>query len=98
MRKTLIAIAAAATLGLATVAAPQPAQARNGRIAAGIAGLAIGGLLGAAAVANGPYYYGRGPYYYAPGPVYYGLDCYWTRSRYWDGWRWRFGRRVRVCD
>jgi hypothetical protein len=96
MNKTLIAIAAAATLGLATVAAPQPAEARGGRIAAGIiGGLAIGGILGAAA-AHGPYY-GPGPYYYGPGPVYYGPDCYFTRQRYWDGWRWRF-ERVRVCD
>ncbi len=98
MKKSLIAIAAAATFGLATVAAPQPAQARHGRIAAGIAGLAIGGILGAAAAANGPYYYGPGPYYYGPGPVYYGPDCYVTRQRYWDGWRWRFGRPIRVCD
>ena len=96
MKKSLIAIAAVTALGLATVAAPQPAQARHGRIAAGIVGgLALGGILGAAA-ANGPYYYGPRPYY-GPGPVYYGPDCYWTRSRYWDGWRWRF-QPVRVCD
>jgi hypothetical protein len=68
MKKSLIALAAAATLGLATVAAPQHAQARGGRIAAGIiGGLAVGALLGAAA-ANGPYYYGPGPVYYAPPP------------------------------
>lgn len=96
MRKTLTVIAAAATLALATVAAPQHAEARNGRIAAGIiGGLAAGALLGAAA-ANGPYYYGPG-YYYAPGPVYYGPRCYWARQRYWNGWRWR-SHRVRVCD
>jgi hypothetical protein len=98
MKKSLIAIAAAATFGLATLAAPQQAEARGGRIAAGVAGLAIGGFLGAAAAANGPYYYGPGPYRYAPGPVYYGADCYWTRQRFWDGWRWRLGRPVRVCD
>jgi 4-amino-4-deoxy-L-arabinose transferase-like glycosyltransferase len=91
MKKTLIAIAAAATLGFATVAAPQPAQARHGGVAAGIiGGLAFGTLLGAAAAANGPYAY-------APGPVYYGPACYWTRQRIWDGWGWHW-RRVRVCN
>ena len=61
MRKTLTTIAAAATLTLATVAAPQHAEARNGRVAAGIlGGLAVGALIGATA-ANGPYYYGPGP-------------------------------------
>ncbi len=92
--KTLTALAAAATLGLATIAAPQPAEARGGAIAAGIiGGLAAGALIGAAV--NGPYY-GYGPgYYYGPAPVYYG-GCYWTRQRVWDGWGWRV-RPVRVC-
>jgi hypothetical protein len=94
--KTLTALAAAATIGLAAVAAPQPAEARNGgALAAGIiGGLAVGALVGAAA-ANGPYYgYGPG---YAAGPAYYGYGgCYWTRQRVWDGWGWRF-RPVRVC-
>jgi hypothetical protein len=91
MRRTLTAIAAAATLTFATVAAPQHAEARHGRIAAGvIGGFAVGTLIGAAA-ANGPYYYGPGPiYYYRP-------NCYWTRARYWNGWSWHT-RRVRVCD
>ena len=71
MKKTLTAIAAAATLGLATLAAPQPAQARHGHIGGAIlGGLAAGAILGAAA---GPYYYGPGPYYaYGPGPYAYG--------------------------
>jgi hypothetical protein len=97
MTKTLTAIGAAAILAAATFAAPQPAEARGGRIAAGIiGGLAAGAILGAAV--NGPYY-GYGPgYYYGPGPVYYrGPDCYWTHRRFWDGWGWR-ERRVRVCD
>ena len=70
MKKTLIAIAAAATLAIATVAAPQQAEARYGRNGALIGGLAVGALLGAA-IASQPYYYGGGPYY-AAGPVYYG--------------------------
>jgi hypothetical protein len=89
--KTLTALATAATLGLAAVAAPQPAQAGHWH-----GGLAAGAIIGAAA-ANGPYYgYGPGYYAYAPGPAYYG-GCYWTRQRIWDGWGWRL-RRVRVCN
>ena len=50
MTKTLTAIAAAATLAVAAVATPQPAEARGGRIAAGIiGGLAAGAIIGAAA-------------------------------------------------
>jgi hypothetical protein len=96
MTKTLTAIATAATIAVAAVAAPQPAEARGGRIAAGIiGGLAVGAILGAAAANSG--YYGPG-YYYGPGPVYYrDPDCYVTHRRYWDGWRWHV-RRVRVCD
>lgn len=96
MKKTLIAIAAAATVTLATVAAPQPAEARHGRNGALIGGLAVGALLGAA-VASGPYGYGYGPGpYYASGPAYYGPGCYWTRDRVWTGYGWRW-HRVRVC-
>ena len=93
-RKTLTALAAAATLGLSAVATPQPAEAHGsgGALAAGIiGGLAAGAIIGSAA-AQGPYY---GPGYYAPAPAYYG-GCYWTHQRFWDGWGWRV-RRVRVC-
>lgn len=91
MKKTLTAVAVAATFALATVATPQQAQARNGRIAAGIiGGLAVGALIGAAA-AHGPYYYGP------PRRYYYRPHCWWERERYWNGWRWR-SHRVRVCD
>lgn len=97
MIKTFTGIAAAAALALTAVAAPQPAQARNhgGAVAAGvIGGLAAGAIVGSA-VANSPRYYG-GPYAYAPGPVYYGPGCYWTRERFWNGYRWRT-HRVQVC-
>ena len=94
-RKTLTALAAAATLGLSAIITPQPAEAHGsgGALAAGIiGGLAAGAIIGSAA-ANGPYY---GPgYYYGPAPAYYG-GCYWTGQRVWDGWGWRV-RRVRVC-
>jgi hypothetical protein len=94
--RTLTALATAATLGIAAIAAPQPAEARGGAIAAGIiGGLAAGAIIGAAA--SGPAYaYGPGPgYYYGGGPGYYG-GCFWTRQRVWTNWGWRF-RPVRVC-
>ena len=95
--RTLTALAAAATLGIAAIAAPQPAEARHGgAIAAGvIGGLAVGALIGSAAAAP---YYGYAPGYYYGGPAYYGGygGCYWTRERFWDGWGWRV-RRVQVC-
>ena len=93
MTKTFTAIAAAATLGLAAIAAPQQAEARGGAVAAGIiGGIAAGAIIGSA-VAHGPYY---GPAYYGPGPAYYGPGCYWSHERYWDGFGWRW-HRVRVC-
>jgi hypothetical protein len=94
-RKSLTALAVAATLAVAAVAAPQPAEARGRRIAAGIiGGIAAGAILGT--IANGYYgpRYGYGPYY-AAGPGYSG-PCYWSRQRVWDGYGWQL-RRVRVC-
>ncbi len=100
MTKTLTTIAAAATLAVAAVATPQPAEARGwhhgGGVAAGIiGGLAAGAIIGGIA-ANGPYGY-YGPAYY-PGPYAYygGPGCYWTSQRIWDGYGWH-RQRVRVC-
>lgn len=94
--KTLTVFAATAALVVAAVATPQQAEARGGRIAAGvIGGLAAGAIIGGIASQNG--YYGGPAYAYGPGPVYYRGDCYWHRERFWDGWGWRI-RRVRVCD
>ncbi len=99
--KTLIALGVGATLAVAAVAAPQPAEARDGGIAAGIiGGLAAGAILGGIASNSHGYGYDRGysPGYYEPAPVYYrGPDCYWARERVWDGYGWRL-HRVRVCD
>jgi hypothetical protein len=96
MKAMMIAGLTAAALVLTSVAAPQPAQAGGGRIAAGvIGGLAAGALIGGALAA--PRYYGPGPYgyygagYYGPGP-----GCYLQRQRFWDGFMWRV-RRVEVC-
>jgi hypothetical protein len=89
MKKTLMAVATAATLAVTVLAAPQAAEARGGRIAAGVAAGVIGGALLGGALA-GPGYYGGGPAYVA------GPPCYWQRQRFWDGYGWRI-RRVRVC-
>jgi uncharacterized membrane protein len=101
MRKTLMALAAAATLAVSAVAAPAPAHAQRG-LGAAVAGGIIGGAIIGGALA-GPRYYGPGYGYYGPGYGYYGPayagdygGCYWQRQRFWDGYGWRI-RRVRVC-
>lgn len=89
MKKTLAVLAIATTL--AATALSTPAEARRGRIAAGIfAGIAAGALLSGALY---PRYY-----YYEPAPVFIEPDCYWARERVWiSRYRWRW-RRLRVCD
>jgi hypothetical protein len=107
MRKTLMALAAVATLAISAVAAPAPAHAQR-YLGAAIAGGLIGGAIVGGAIAAGPGYYGPGygygpgyygrPYGYYGGPAYVADTggCYWQRQRFWDGFAWRF-RRVRVC-
>jgi hypothetical protein len=106
MRKTLMALAAAATLAVSALAAPAPAHAQRG-LGAAVAGGLIGGAIVGGAIAASPGYYGYGPGYYGPGYGYYGGGpayvadpgyggCVWQRQRFWDGYGWRF-RRVRVC-
>ncbi len=105
MKRALMAVAAAGVLAVSAVAAPAPAQAGGGRIAAGvIGGLAAGAILsGGYGYYGGPYgYYGGGYGYYGgpayvAAPGYYGGDCYWQRQRFWDGYGWRI-RRVQVCN
>ena len=104
MKKIILAAAIAATLAVTAVAVPAPAEARGGRIAAGI----IGGLAGAAILGGlatngygygyGPGYgYYGGPAYYAPGYAYGYGGCSLQRERFWDGYGWRV-RRVQVCN
>ena len=99
MFKIITGIAAAAVVTLTLVAAPQDAEARGrhhrgGAVAAGIiGGLAAGAIIGSA----GNSYYGGPAYGYYGRPAYYGSRCYWTRDRYWNGYRWR-SQRVRVCN
>jgi hypothetical protein len=98
MKKTLMALAAAATIGIAAVAAPTDANARwrghgwGAPVAAGvIGGLAAGALFGSAF--GGPYYagYPYGAYAYGPSP-----GCFVQREQFWDGWGWRI-RHLPVC-
>ncbi len=95
---------AAAALIVAASLVPGPAEARNGRVAAGaFAGFAAGAIFGAA-MGGGywgpyPYYYGYpAPIFYPPGPYYgpygyYGYGGCAIRT-VWTGRRWR---HVRVC-
>jgi hypothetical protein len=96
MRKTLMALAAAATLVVSAVAAPAPAHAQRG-VGAGIAAGVIGGAIVGGALA-GPRYYGPGYGYYGgpayiADPGYYG-GCYWQRQRFFD----YIGRRVKPAE
>jgi hypothetical protein len=99
MRKTLMALAAVATLAISAVAAPAPAHAQRG-FGAGLAAGVIGGAIVGGALAAPYGYYGYGPGYYGPGYGYVADDyyggCVWQRQRFWDGYGWRV-RRVRVC-
>jgi len=101
MRRTLSAVAAALLLAGSVTAFAPTASAENGRIAAGVAGGLIGGMLlgGAIANANQPppppvYYRGGPPAYYVdePPPV-----CTIQQQQFWDGFMWRI-RNVRVCQ
>jgi hypothetical protein len=75
--------------------APAPAEARGGRIAAGvIGGLAAGAIIGGALSSRPGYAYPQSSYgYYEPT---YAAPCRIQRERFWDGYGWRV-RRVQVC-
>src|SRR3954451_4548331 len=95
MKRTLMAIAAAATLALSTLSTLAPAHAQRG-VAAGVAAGLLGGAIVGGAIASQNGYYGPGYGYYG-GPAYVAAPgCYWQRQRFWDGYGWRV-RSVRVC-
>jgi hypothetical protein len=73
MKKAILAIVASAILAAATFAAPTVAEARNGRNAAVIGGVAAAAIIGGAIVAN------SGPRSYAPAPGYVAYDGYYGR-------------------
>jgi hypothetical protein len=94
-------VLAAAIVAVPILTGTNPANARDGEIAAGVAGGLLGGMLLGGALAQ-PRYYGPPPpppVYYEDEPVYV-RHCYWTRGEpYWDDWSGRWRRpRVRVCD
>ena len=96
MTRGLIVLATVVAMGAAVLPAPAQAGSNGGAVAAGvIGGLAVGGLLGAAAAQQQPRYAPE-PVYVAPPPP----RCYWTRGEpVWDGYRGAWVRpRVQVCD
>jgi hypothetical protein len=107
MRKLALVLVTAATLGVSTVAAPAPAEARGGfgaGLAGGlVAGAVIGGLASSAwGYGYGPGYgyygpgygyygHGYGPAYYSYAPAYYGYGPYYRSYAYFGGPRF-YGR------
>ena len=106
MKRTIIALAAAAVVAAAL---PSPAQAgcRGCAVGAGvIGGLAAGAIIGSAIANSGPRYYEPAPLYAAPPPPAYHVEppdyvdgpvCHIERRQVWDGYGYRT-RRVEVCD
>src|ERR1700722_5243913 len=99
MHKSLIGLAAAAGIGLASLAAPAPANAGCYGCAVGagiLGGVAAGAIIGSAIANNPPppAYYPPPPGYYPPPPGAYGPPpgpgyaqlapgCYWGQRRVW---------------
>lgn len=95
MRKTIYALAAAATIAVGTLAAPTTADAQRCRgcaVGAGIiGGLAAGAIIGGAIANSGPGYYGPAPGYvaYEGYGAPYPMECpggYWARRPRYDGY------------
>jgi hypothetical protein len=92
MKKAILAIAAAAIITAGTLAAPKPAEARGGRNAAIIGGVAAAAIIGGAIAANSrPSYYPPAPGYVAYDGYYarYPISCpggYWARRPVYDRW------------
>ncbi len=110
MHKSLIGLAAAASLGLATLTAPSHADAAcfGCAVGAGVLGGVVAGAIVGNAIANSPPppppYYGPPPPppgpYYGPPPAYAAAPppCHWEKRKVWveevNGYRWR---TVQVC-
>jgi hypothetical protein len=91
----IMTVAAISALALTATLTPQPAQARDGAIAAGvIGGLAVGAVVGSQV--NRGYYGGPGYYDNSYQPVY--GACHTERQEFDDGYGRISVRRVRVCD
>ena|SRR5579871_1163162 len=107
MHKSLIGLAAAASLGLASLAVPSTANAGCYGCAVGagvIGGIAAGAIIGSAIANNPPpppgYYPPPPPppgYYPAAGYAQLAPGCYWGRRRVWvEGYGYQV-RTVQVC-
>jgi hypothetical protein len=85
MKKTIFALAAAATIAAATLSATSPADAqwrRNGFGLGILGGVVAGAIIGAAIVGH-PGYYAYDEY---DGAAPVGCDGYWARRRMFDGY------------
>jgi hypothetical protein len=106
MHKSLIGLAAAASLGLAALAVPGTANAGCYGCAVGagvLGGVAAGAIIGSAIANNPPPpppgYYAPPPpgYYPAAGYAQLAPGCYWGRRRVWvEGYGYQV-RTVQVC-
>jgi hypothetical protein len=92
MKKTIVALAAVATIAVGSMSTP--ADARNGAIGLGILGGVVAGAIIGSAIANHDGYYRYDDYREYAGP-----NCYWAR-RAWrdeDGYV-HYGRPRKFCD
>ncbi|WP_439497029.1 hypothetical protein [Bosea sp. (in: a-proteobacteria)] len=100
LRKVLLGVAAAATLGTAAMtSAPASAQAVTFSFGSpgygyGYRPVQYGPRWGYGGGYYGRPYYGYGGGYY--GRPYYGPRCFFRPVRYWDGWGWVVQQR-RIC-
>jgi hypothetical protein len=108
MHKSLIGLVAAAGIGLASLAAPAPANAGcfGCAVGAGVLGGVVAGAIVGSAIANNPPPPPPGYYPPPPPPAYYGPPpgyaqlapgCWWTKQKVWVegvGYRWR---TVQAC-
>ena len=81
MKKAVLVLATAATIGITALVTPSPAQAWRGAWGAGpaggvIAGTVIGGIVAGVPALGPGYCYYRGPSDYYPRGAYYGHWCY----------------------
>jgi len=104
MKRTTIALAAAAFVA-AALPSPLEAHCRGCGVAAGVVGgLAAGAIIGSALAGPPPVYVEPAPVYDAAPPDYVPGDadyvegsCHVERQQVWDGYRYR-ARRVEICE
>ncbi len=83
MKKTIFALAAAATIAVGALGTPTPAEARwRGVGPLGIIGGVAAGVIIGSAIASHPGYYA----YEYDGPVPVACDGYWARRKMFDGY------------